>query len=147
MSRLRHIALLLAVLLCLGLAGLAQAIEPLPFKNEAQRLRFQHLTSELRCMVCQDESLNASQADLARDLRLKIFTMMQEGKSDEQIKQYLVDRYSQFILYDPPLQPHTWLLWFGPGLVLLCGAGALWLFVRRRSRPDAPAATAGDDNW
>ncbi|MDN5924181.1 MAG: cytochrome c-type biogenesis protein CcmH [Xanthomonadales bacterium] len=127
--------------------GVAHAIQPLPFKDEAQRLRFQNLTSQLRCMVCQDESLNASSADLAKDLRSKIFAMMQAGKSDDEIKHYLVARYSQFILYKPPLQPQTWLLWFGPALIVLAGAGAVAIFLKRRARADAPASIDGDDNW
>lgn len=128
-------------------AGVAHAIQPLPFKDEAQRLRFQNLTSQLRCMVCQDESLNASNSDLAKDLRSKIFDMMQAGKTDAEIKQYLVSRYSQFILYNPPIQPQTWLLWFGPALIVLAGGIAVAVFLRRRAHADAPATIDGDDNW
>lgn len=141
----RRVSLLFALIFLF--VGVAHAIQPLPFKDEAQRLRFQNLTSQLRCMVCQDESLNASNADLAKDLRGKIFAMMQAGKSDAEIKQYLVSRYSQFILYDPPLQPQTWLLWFGPALIVLAGAGAIAIFLKRRAHPDAPATIDGDDNW
>lgn len=145
MSRV-HLSLLLVVLLC-ALATVAHAIEPLPFKDAAQRERFQTLTEQLRCMVCQNESLAASSADLASDMRLQIFDMMQAGKTDAQIKQYLVDRYSGFVLYDPPLNTSTWLLWFGPGLILLAGGIALGWFLKRRTRADAPAAVTGDDNW
>lgn len=127
--------------------GVAHAIQPLPFKDDTQRLRFQNLTSQLRCMVCQDESLNASSADLAKDLRSKIFDMMQAGKSDAEIKDYLVSRYSQFILYDPPIQPQTWLLWFGPALIVLAGGITVAVFLKRRAHADAPASTDGDDNW
>lgn len=145
MTIIRRFGLVLALMFLF--AGVAHAIQPLPFKNDAQRLRFQHLTSELRCMVCQDESLNASNADLAKDLRSKIFSMMQAGKSDAEIKQYLVSRYSQFILYDPPIQPQTWLLWFGPALIVLAGTVAVAVFLKRRARADAPATIDGDDNW
>lgn len=128
-----------ALFLFSGLA-LAQAIEPLPFKNHAQEVRFQHLTKQLRCLVCQNENLADSNADLARDLRHEVFELMQSGKSDDQIKQYLVDRYSDFVLYDPPLQPNTLLLWFGPLLILLAGAGVVVATIRKRSRGKAPGA-------
>lgn len=137
----------LLALLLIALCGLVQAIEPLPFKNDAQRQRFQNLTSQLRCMVCQNEDLNDSNADLARDMRKQIFEMMQQGKTDAEIKQYLVDRYSDFVLYKPPLKPSTWLLWFGPAAILLAGAAAAWVFVRRRAQADAKPATPDGDDW
>jgi len=151
--------LLKALLLCLAIvcAGTvaAQAIDPLPFKNHAEELRFQHLTKQLRCLVCQNENLADSNAELARDLRHEVFGLMQQGKSDDQIKQYLVDRYSDFVLYDPPVKPGTWLLWFGPGLLLLAGASAVVVTVRRRRVDSAggndPVAAAGRmderDDW
>jgi cytochrome c-type biogenesis protein CcmH len=132
-------ALLVAFLLFAG-AARAQAIEPMPFANHAQELRFQHLTRELRCPMCQNETLADSNAPIARDLRNQIFRMMQQGRSDEDIKQYLVARYSRFVLYDPPLTPGTWLLWFGPLLILLGGAGVVLMAIRKRSR-DGVAAT------
>jgi len=129
------------LLLCAGFAH-AQAIEPMPFANHAQELRFQHLTRELRCPMCQNETLADSNAPIARDLRNQIFQMMQQGRSDEEIKQYLVARYSKFVLYDPPLTPGTWLLWFGPLLILLGGAGAVLVAIRKRSRGAAAAETS-----
>jgi cytochrome c-type biogenesis protein CcmH len=130
----------------------AQAIEPMPFANHAQELRFQHLTRQLRCPMCQNETLADSNAPIAPDLRNQIFQMMQQGKSDEQIKQYLVDRYSNYVLYDPPLNPGTWLLWFGPLLILLGGAGVVWMAIRKRDRGgrasptiDSRSSSNGDD--
>nr|WP_266171668.1 cytochrome c-type biogenesis protein [Dyella subtropica] len=131
----------------------AQAIDPLPFKNHAEEVRFQQLTRQLRCLVCQNENLADSNADLARDLRREVFQLMQSGKSDDEIKQYLVDRYSDFVLYDPPVQPSTWLLWFGPLLILLAGAGVVVVTIRKRSRSSAPPASNGasandeGDDW
>lgn len=121
----RPLRLLLCVLLLLTGVVTAQAIEPLPFRDHAEEVRFQHLTLQLRCLVCQNESLADSNADLARDLRHEVFELMQSGKSDAQIKQYLVERYSDFVLYDPPLQASTLLLWFGPMFILLLGGTVL----------------------
>ena len=141
--------LLVALLAVAGVAH-AQAIEPMPFKDHAQELRFQQLTHQLRCPMCQNETLADSNAPIARDLRNQIFQMMQQGKSDEEIKQYLVARYSRFVLYDPPLTPGTWLLWFGPLLILLGGAGVVLAAIRKRSRAgsttEAPADNGPIDN-
>lgn len=115
-------------------AGAALAIDPLPFKDEAEAVRFQHLVAELRCTVCQNQNLADSNAELAKDLRLRVFEMMQQGRSDAEIKQFLVERYGDFVLYKPPVKPTTWLLWFGPGVVVLIGATLIVLSVRRRAR-------------
>jgi len=138
---------LIAGLLIFAVASPALAIDPLPFKNDAQRERFQHLTSQLRCMVCQNESLDASNADLAKDLRHQIFEMMQQGKTDQQIKQYLVARYSDFVLYDPPLKASTVALWFAPPALVLAGGIVVFVLLRKRAKPAAQIATneAGDD--
>ncbi|MDR2012623.1 MAG: cytochrome c-type biogenesis protein CcmH [Rhodanobacter sp.] len=130
------------------------AIDPLPFKDRAQELRFQELTKQLRCLVCQNESLNDSSAPLAADLRRDVFAQMQAGKSDADIKQWLTARYSDFVLYDPPLRGGTWLLWFGPFLVLLVSAMAAVVIVRRRAAaatntPPADGRSTNDteDDW
>ena len=133
--------LMATLLLCAG-AALAQAIEPLPFKDHTEEVRYQHLTAQLRCPMCQNETLADSNAPIARDLRNQIFQLMQRGQTDAQIKQYLVDRYSEFVLYDPPVARNTWLLWFGPLLILLVGAAAVVATIRKRSRAVTPAASA-----
>ena len=131
----KRLLVLATLLLCLFAGALcAQAIEPLPFKNHAEELRFQHLTAELRCPMCQNETLADSNAPIARDLRHQVFALMQQGKSDDEIKQYLVDRYSDFVLYDPPVKSSTVLLWFGPLAILLAGAVVVVVTVRRRGR-------------
>lgn len=144
MKRAARIGLALAALLA---CASAFAIDPLPFKDAQQRERFQKLTGELRCLVCQNESLNDSNADLAKDLRHEVFQLMQQGKSDAEIKQYLVARYSDFVLYDPPLQTSTLLLWFGPALVLAIGAAVVVLTVRRRARSGPAEAPAAEEEW
>ena len=149
----RHLRrLLLAILFAFAGTLHAQAIEPMPFANHAQELRFQHLTRQLRCPMCQNETLADSNAPIARDLRNQIFQMMRQGKSDDEIKQYLVARYSDFVLYDPPLTRGTWLLWFGPLLILLGGAGVVLVAIRKRGRMPAhgsagprPSIDNGDD--
>jgi len=149
MSRLRFLVLAL----CLVASMLAQAVDPLPFKDRAEEIRFQSLTKQLRCLVCQNESLADSNAPLAADLRRDVFEQMQAGKSDDEIKAWLTARYSDFVLYDPPLHGATLLLWFGPAIVLLFGAGAIFLIVRRRARilPLASRAVRSlvdpEDDW
>lgn len=128
-------------------------VDPLPFKDRAEETRFQDLTKQLRCLVCQNESLNDSSAPLAADLRRDVFEQMRTGKSDDEIKQWLTARYSDFVLYDPPLSGATWLLWFGPVLILLIGASAVAMTVRRRASKNATAAAAAtptadlEDDW
>lgn len=143
----KHLLALVVLAFALALSVAAFAIDPLPFQNEAQRDRFQHLTGELRCMVCQDESLLASNADFAKQLRRQIFDMMQQGKSDKEIKDWLVARYSTFILYDPPLAPSTLALWFGTPAILLVGAGVVIVLLRRRTRPSNAIAEEPGDDW
>ncbi len=111
----------------------ANAIDPLPFKDRAEEVRFQNLARQLRCLVCQNQDLADSDADLAKDLRKQVFDMMRSGKTDDEIKQYLVARYNDFVLYDPPLKPGTWLLWFTPFALVLIGACVVVVIVRRRS--------------
>jgi cytochrome c-type biogenesis protein CcmH len=132
-KRLAALLCLCAFLVC-GFSSTALAIDPLPFKDRAEELRFQALAKQLRCLQCQNESLEDSNAPLAADLRRDVFEQMQAGKSDEEIKRWLTARYSDFVLYDPPLHGGTWLLWFGPLLVLAAGAGAVLVTVRRRAK-------------
>lgn len=140
---------LLVLLWLLGgaLPAFAQAVDPLPFKDRAQEQRFQQLTAQLRCLVCQNENLADSDATLARDLRHQVFAQLQAGRSDAQIKQYMVDRYSAFVLYDPPLAPGTWLLWFGPALLLLGGAAMVLATLRHRRRALGAVTTEAEDAW
>ena len=135
-------AALIALLLA---AHCALAIDPLPFKDRAEEIRFQHLAKELRCLVCQNQDLADSEADLAKDLRKQVFDLMRAGKSDAEIKQYLVSRYNDFVLYDPPLKPGTWLLWFAPGALVLVGAGVLANILRQRSRQGPIEPETGED--
>lgn len=112
--------------------------------DETAEKRLVAISSELRCLVCQNESLAGSQAELAGDLRREIRTMIDEGKSDSQIMDFMVSRYGDFVRYRPPLKGATLLLWFGPLLLLAGGLGGLFLFLRRRARlpEDRPLSEA-----
>ncbi|WP_244667472.1 cytochrome c-type biogenesis protein [Xanthomonas sp. D-109] len=131
---------LLALLAWSTLAGAEPVSDPTPlaYRSTAEEARFHALTAELRCVQCQNQSLADSHAQIAMDLRREVLELMHQGKSDAQIKQFLVDRYGEFVLYRPQLEARTWLLWFGPLLLLAGGAVVLIRMVRRR----APAATA-----
>ena len=102
--------------------------------NPAQEARARALQKELRCLVCQGQSIDESNATLAADLRKLIRDRISAGESDDQIKDFLVSRYGIFILMQPPLRTDTYLLWFGPGLLLVLGAGALGLIIARARR-------------
>jgi cytochrome c-type biogenesis protein CcmH len=95
--------------------------------------RVMKLSRELRCLVCQNETLADSRADLAEDLRTQIREQMKAGKSDKEIINYLTTRYGKFILYNPPVDPTTYLLWFGPFVLLLGGLLLLFRYVKQRS--------------
>lgn len=111
---------------------------PLEFADPAQQARYQKMIADLRCLVCQNQTLADSEADLAQDLREQIYERMNRGDSDKQIIEFLLDRYGDFVLYNPPLQENTWVLWFGP-FVLLAIAIAVFVRVARMSRPDGSA--------
>jgi len=137
-----------AAIAALLLAGAAAAtkMDPVPPSGDnatgmtALDVRLKRLETELRCLVCQNQTLADSSADLADDLRHEVRALALAGKSDDDIKSYLVARYGDFVLYKPPVKPSTWMLWFGP-FALLAGGGAIgWVVLRRRAR----TATAGD---
>lgn len=133
-------AILFALLLLHAAAPVMAADIPLEFKDPATQQRYENLLGKLRCLVCQNETLAVSQADLAQDLRGEIYNMMADGKSNKQITDYLVARYGDFVLYDPPLQRSTWLLWFGPFLLLLIAVVVMIRFILSRRTANAGAA-------
>jgi len=128
-----------AVFLLLGNPLLAKEAAPLA-QDEAVEKRMVAISSELRCLVCQNESLSASNAELANDLRREIRSQIAAGKSDGEIRDFMVSRYGDFVLYRPPLKGTTLLLWFGPGLLFVGGLVALIRYLRRRNSAikDAP---------
>jgi cytochrome c-type biogenesis protein CcmH len=137
MKRLLSAGLLLAVLS----GGVAQAaIDTYEFSDPAQRERYSTLVAELRCPKCQNQNLADSNAPIAMDLRQEIYQMLQQGKSDDEIVDFLVLRYGDFVRYKPPLDARTLVLWFGPAALLLTGLGGLLVMVLRRRRVGASAA-------
>ena len=139
---------LVALLFGLSFAFSALAIDPLPFKDAEEEARFRALAAELRCVLCQNQSLADSNAGIAQDLRKEVFALMRQGKSDEEIKVFLTERYSDFVLYRPPMRGRTALIWVGPAVVLLAGAITVIVIVRRRART-APAQVTitPEEDW
>ena len=124
------------VLLFSLLAAPAQAaIEAYQFDSAEMEADYNQLINELRCLVCQNQNLAGSDADLARDLRRETYEMLQDGKSPDQVVDFMVARYGDFVLYRPQFQSNTYLLWLGPFLLLLV---VLYLFVRRLRARQAP---------
>lgn len=130
------------IALLLALCALSlQAKEAAPLaEDEAVEKRMVAISDELRCLVCQNESLSGSHAELANDLRHEIRTMIKDGKSNAEIMDFMVSRYGDFVRYRPPVKGTTLLLWFGPVLLLVVGLAGLILYLRRRNRAvnDAP---------
>jgi cytochrome c-type biogenesis protein CcmH len=138
----RRIAL--SLFTALTLVSTALAVEPDEIlKDPALEARARALSQGLRCMVCQNESIDESHAPLARDLRLLVRERIQKGDSDAQVREFLVARYGEFILLEPRLTARTWLLWSVPVLVLLGGAGGIVLALRRRA--PLPAALTDEE--
>jgi len=128
--RFRPLVLPLLLLCCL-LSVLAKEAQPNSDDPELEK-RVTNLAKELRCLVCQNETLADSQADLAEDLRREIRAQMRAGKSDKEVVEFLTARYGQFVLYRPPVQPTTYLLWFGPFVLLLGGLLILFRYIKQR---------------
>jgi cytochrome c-type biogenesis protein CcmH len=127
-------ALALGLLLCCATLQAGVTLESFKFATEQEEQHFKSLIEQLRCLVCQNQSLADSDAELAHDLRAEVYGMMQEGQSDEQIVEFLVDRYGDFVLYNPPVKPSTWLIWFGPFVLLLIAAMLLFRSLRRQQQ-------------
>ena len=131
--------LLPGMLLALLLSGTALAVEPSEMlKDPALEARARAISRGLRCLVCQNQSIDDSNADLAHDLRMIVRERLSAGDSDAQVKAYLVARYGDFVLLDPPFDAKTLILWLGPALVLLLGAGGIYTALHRRRAPASP---------
>jgi cytochrome c-type biogenesis protein CcmH len=132
-------ALVAGLALSLSLnSALANEAQPLA-EDPVVEARLVSIAEELRCLVCQNESLAGSRSDLANDLRREIRGLIKQGKSDAEVMDFLVSRYGDFVRYRPPVKPTTWLLWGGPFVFLIAGVGGLLVFLRRRQKPDQAA--------
>ena len=139
----------LAGLLLLALAWSAPpaiAVEPDEIlEDPALEARARDISAGLRCLVCQNESIDASNAELAKDLRILVRERLVAGDSDEEVRAFMVARYGDFVLLKPPVKPETYLLWFGPAAILLLGALGVGVYLRRRAPATAAAGgKAGD---
>jgi len=126
----KRIALLISLVICFATVALAKEAKPAEDPQIEQRMRA--LTEQLRCLVCQNETLADSRADLAEDLRKEIREQMKAGKSDQEIIAFLTQRYGDFVLYKPPVKATTYLLWFGPFVLLFAGTGILYRYLKKR---------------
>ena len=148
---LKHLAFGVALMLALvaptlALAQAGNAVTPPQFTDRAEAKRFHALTEELRCVKCQNQSLADSNAQVVRDLRREVLDLMRQGRNDAEVKDFLVARYGEFVLYRPRVEGATWLLWFGPALLLLVGGFVVARIVRRRA-DTAPAASDDGQEW
>ena len=128
LSRLKEVVLVVTLVLAVP----AWAGDPLIFTDAEREVRYQQLTVQLRCLVCQNQNLADSDAPLAQDLRQEIYNMMQAGRTDDEIKQFLTDRYGDFVLYMPPVKSNTLVLWLMPAVLLTGGALVVLIVVRKR---------------
>ena len=132
---------------CLVWAGLTTALakEALPMAQDpVLEKRLVLISEELRCLVCQNESLASSRAELANDLREEVRKLIAQNQSDQQIKDYLVNRYGDFVLYRPQVKPMTWVLWFGPFLLLAVAVWGMFSYIRQRQSAQSAGLALSD---
>ena len=138
------------IFISFGLAVLfsfAHADEAAPLAEDpVVEQRLISISEEMRCLVCQNESLSGSRSELAQDLRREIRDLIKQGKTDAEIRTFMVDRYGDFVLYRPPVKPTTWLLWAGPFVLMIAGMVALLMYLRRRNSHVANVTLSEDDN-
>ena len=137
----------LAVGLTLLLAGKALAIDTeRAFEDPALQARYEHINSELRCLVCQNQTIADSSAPLAQDLRREVREKIAAGQTDQQIREFMIERYGDFVLYRPRMTAATFLLWAGPVIMLLAGAFIVFRYIRRQAAAaDADAESPGPE--
>ena len=132
-------SILIACRLSVSLS-LHAAIETYQFDSPEQEARFRQLGFELRCPKCQNQAIGDSDAEISGDLRAEVYRMLKDGATDDEIKEFMVARYGRYVLYNPPLDKHTLILWFGPACLLILGG----IFVGLRIRQSKKALEAGE---
>jgi len=125
------------ILLSIASVNALSAFNTYQFDDPVKEKRFDKLINELRCTVCQNQTIAGSNADLAKDLRDKVYKMVQDGKTEQQVKDFMVERFTDFVLYRPPVKKSTYLLWGGPFILL--GLALVFLVIQIRKRIHAPA--------
>ena len=128
--------LMLMLLAVTSMSALAMPMEAYEFDSPAQEQTFRKLNSELRCLVCQNQAISDSDAGLAKDLRAEIHSMLLAGKTEQQIVAFMVERYGDYVLYNPPIKPMTLMLWFGPALVFIIALFYVIKFIRSQNKND-----------
>ncbi|MDM8559618.1 cytochrome c-type biogenesis protein [Candidatus Parabeggiatoa sp. HSG14] len=133
------------LLLVLPICLYAVDKNPSEFSDIEKEQRYQEMTNELRCVVCQNQSVADSNAELAQDVRNLVRNKINQGETNQQITDFLVERYGDFVLYDPPLKPKTYVLWIGPLILILVAFMALLYFIRRHANMTADSSTLTDE--
>ena len=143
----RKFSIMLSVIYLALFMGIASADEATPLAEDpVVEQRLISISEEMRCLVCQNESLSGSRSELAQDLRREIRDLIKQGKTDAEIRTFMVDRYGDFVLYRPPVKPITWLLWIGPFVLMLAGMIALLMYLRRRNTQVTITTLSDDEN-
>lgn len=143
-AMLHRVAIALALMFAAAMAFAQKVSDPAPlqFSDTSEEQRFHDMVAELRCVMCQNQSLADSNAQIAVDLRREVLALMREGRSDADIRDFLVARYGEFVLYRPRVGGTTWLLWFGPLLFAIGGGVMVWRLLRRDGSAPPPADDA-----
>ncbi len=137
--------LILLMVVTFSLSAVAAPIETFKFDSPETEKVFHKLSEELRCLVCQNQNIAESNADLAKDLRLEIYTMLSDGKSEDEIVDFMVQRYGDYVLYRPPFNPMTWLLWFGPAIVFAFGLVFVVRYMKSQSSKKQVESLSDED--
>ena len=138
-------ALILAVVLSFSVPAFAAPIETFKFDSPDNEKIFHKLSEELRCLVCQNQNIAESNAELAKDLRLQIYTMLQKGQTEDEIVEFMVQRYGDYVLYRPPFKPMTWLLWLGPLMIFVLGVFFAFRFMKSQSSVSQPESLSEEE--
>ncbi len=143
-QKLSQIVFYLSLVFCMTISHAEEAAPLAADPVVEQRLIV--ISEEMRCLVCQNESLAGSRSDLAQDLRREIRALIKQGKTDAEIRTFMVERYGDFVLYRPPVQPSTWLLWLGPFGLMISGITALLMYLRRRNTQVISTSLSDEEN-
>ncbi len=138
-------SLILAVVLSFSAPAFSAPIETFKFDSPETEKVFHKLSDELRCLVCQNQNIAESNADLAKDLRLEIYTMLMDGKTEDEIIDFMVQRYGDYVLYDPPFKPMTWLLWLGPLMIFVLGVFFAFRFMKSQPSGSQPESLSEEE--